>query len=108
MPNPVWDDTRWLFDYLKAVLAQLGYPVYLTSGLRSTSKQAILYKQFLAGRSKYPVAPPGTSKHEIGLAFDMGGSVEALQVAGALAPFFGLRWGGTFSTPDPVHFERTE
>jgi hypothetical protein len=60
-----------------------------------------------------PIAPFGSSFHNYGAAFDvailstpagMSGD-RACQVLGAYAPSIGLRWGGTFSNPDPVHFE---
>lgn len=90
---------------LRAAMAQLGYPIWLTSGRRDRARQAQLYAAWVAGKSKLPAAPPGRSMHELGLAFDIGGSAEGLQIAGQLAPFLGLRWGGNFTTPDPVHFE---
>lgn len=44
---------------------------YLSSGVRSTADQARLYAD--RGNNPNPVAPPGTSRHERGLAVDIGG-----------------------------------
>jgi hypothetical protein len=43
----------------------------VTSTIRGRTEQARLYRRFQAGLAKYPVAPPGTSAHEFGYAFDM-------------------------------------
>jgi len=52
----------------------------------------------------YPVAPPGTSAHEFGYAFDMVVSpMEELPAVGAYWKSLGGRWGGEFN--DPIHFE---
>ena len=45
-------------------------PVRVTSTRRSLKDQRDLYNNYLAGRSQYPAAPPGSSAHEFGLAFD--------------------------------------
>lgn len=60
-----------------------------------------------------PIAPWGRSYHDYGAAFDISpvaypasmGYTGAVKALGALAPSCGLRWGGTWSTPDPAHFE---
>lgn len=75
----------------------------VTSTLRTTSEQARLYRRFLSGASTLPAAPPGTSAHEYGYAFDM--------VASSLTDLYDLgsvwtSWGGVYgSDKDPVHFE---
>jgi len=76
--------------------------VTVTSARRSRAQQTALYQKFLAGKSQYPVAPPGSSKHEHGLALDIVTvPYDALYTLG--------RWwksiGGTWSTSDPIHFE---
>jgi LAS superfamily LD-carboxypeptidase LdcB len=49
----------------------------------------------------YPVAPPGTSEHEIGQAVDVwAGSEENNALLGRTW----VRWGGRWSTRDSVHF----
>lgn len=76
----------------------------VTSTLRSHSYQAKLYRDFLAGRNPYPVAPPGSSAHELGLAFDMVTTpMDALNDLGKVWEDWGGVWGGRFG--DEVHFE---
>ena len=74
----------------------------ITSTIRSHSEQRRLYNRFLAGQAGYPVAPPGQSAHEYGLAFDMVVSpMEALADVG----FTWQQWGGRWNGSDAVHFE---
>jgi hypothetical protein len=89
--------------YLLAWAAQYGVRATITSGTRSSAEQAALY----ARGGPYPVARPGTSKHEQGRAVDVSASRETLawlgQVWEAWIP--GGKWGGRWRTPDPVHYE---
>lgn len=95
--------TTGLTPALQAALARasdlLGRPVPVTSGFRSRADQARLY----AGRAAnpYPVAPPGTSMHERGLAVDVP-SAFAERLA-AVGPAAGLC--RPYPRSDPVHFE---
>jgi hypothetical protein len=74
----------------------------VTSTRRSHSEQRRLYNRFLAGKSGYPVAPPGFSAHEYGEAFDMvTAPMEALADVGATWQ----SWGGGWNPADAVHFE---
>jgi len=74
----------------------------ITSTIRSHSEQRRLYNRFLAGQAGYPVAPPGQSAHEYGLAFDMVVSpMEALADVG----YTWRQWGGGWNPADAVHFE---
>ena len=76
----------------------------VTSVLRTRKRQEQLYRRWISGGSPYPAAPPGTSKHERGLAFDVVITPKALQTAaGHLWESWGGRWGGRFK--DPIHFE---
>jgi hypothetical protein len=76
----------------------------VTSTYRSHTKQAALYQQFLAGKSPYPVAPPGTSAHEYRMAFDVAvDNLSDLNDLGSVWESWGGVWGGRFG--DPVHFE---
>src|SRR6267142_4279854 len=77
---------RERFQRMRAIMASLGFPVIMTSGRRSTRLQASLYADWIAGRRKYPAAPPGRSLHERGLAFDIYTPGEGLAVARELAP----------------------
>jgi len=74
----------------------------ITSTLRTHAEQTRLYRRFLAGAAQYPVAPPGTSAHEYGYAFDM-----VVSPLGALSDV-GRYWrslGGLWNHADAVHFE---
>jgi len=72
----------------------------VTSGYRSISDQRRLYNRWLRGANPYPVAYPGTSRHNYGLAIDM---VSRNNPAlGGLWQHYGGRWGGK---TDPVHFD---
>lgn len=87
---------QWLVDQ--------GLRVTVTSARRSSGEQARLYARYKSGQSKYPAAPPGSSTHESGLAFDAVVSPPEYQTAAGQAwEQMGGRWGGRFS--DAVHFE---
>ena len=79
--------------------ALLGMVVPITSGWRSRAQQAALWAN--RHQNPYPVAPPGTSRHEQGLAVDV-----ALAVVGPLRAVAGAA-GLCQPLPvsDPVHFE---
>jgi hypothetical protein len=84
---------------LPAVARDLGFQARVTSGYRSRAAQTKLYNRYIQGLQPYPVAPPGTSDHEKGLALDVVSTdtnklVELLQSVG-------LKWAGI---ADPVHF----
>lgn len=87
--------------YFVQVLADAGLNPRITSIRRSYASQARLYRRYLAGLSQYPAAPPGTSKHERGLAWDMVTNDDDL--AGRTWESWGGRWGGRFR--DPIHYE---
>lgn len=88
----------WL--YSKAV--EWDRTARITSARRSRAEQERLYRRFLAGQSKYPVARPGTSRHEQGRAIDLIAAPEVLRRLGALWRSRGGRWGGE---ADPIHFD---
>jgi hypothetical protein len=98
---------RRLQPYAAALIqvARMKNPnVYITSGRRSAKEQLQLFVRFQEGRSRYPAAPPGSSKHERGLAFDLGGMTQPqLRTLGKLWERWGGRWGGRFK--DSIHFE---
>jgi len=76
----------------------------VTSTRRSSAEQTRLYRRSLQGLQQYPVAPPGTSAHEFGYAFDMVVSpMDALPDVGRYWEAQGGVWGGHFR--DPIHFE---
>lgn len=86
------------------ILTAAGLSPKITSVRRSYAKQKQLYDRWRSGRSPYPAAVPGTSKHERGLAFDLVlNDSRWLTAAGQLWESWGGRWGGRFK--DPIHFE---
>ena len=79
---------------------------HISSGCRTRKEQRELYARFLAGRNALPVAPPGRSLHEIGLAVDVSRgrdpySDRLLTLLGRWWVQAGLGW----SPRDPVHFQ---
>lgn len=94
---------NWIFRYGQTLDGKL----VVTSGRRSRAKQQELRWKFLSGDSKIYAAPPGTSAHEIGQAFDLA-QVGVDPFDSRLLPWlgkwwmhYGGRWGGV---TDPVHF----
>jgi len=73
----------------------------VTSARRSRAEQRALYARYLRGESRFPVAPPGTSKHERGLAFDL---VTEPDVNDQLGRIWNT-WGGYWTPSDRVHFQ---
>lgn len=75
----------------------------VTSTLRTRAEQTRLYKRWQSGLNPYPVAPPGTSAHEYGYAFDL--VVTGEQNQSDLGTVW-QNWGGVYGGGnDPVHFE---
>lgn len=90
----------WLRPWAVALLQY--YPrLTITSVRRSYTEQLKLWNN--RQNNPYPVAPPGSSKHELGRAFDVVGPDDVLRAAGATWESWGGRWGGRFH--DPIHFE---
>ncbi len=84
--------------------SEAGFNPKVTSTRRSRRQQAFLYRRFLAGQSMFPVAPPGRSAHEYGLAFDLVTTpFSALAELGRLWESWGGSWGGKIG--DAIHFE---
>ena len=91
------------FQQASAEYKQLtGQSVKVTSAFRTYEKQAELYAAWVAGKSKFPAAPPGNSKHETGRAVDVDlATAEAMDRMGILSKY-GL------SRPvagDPIHIQ---
>lgn len=95
--------TTGLAPAMKAALARaeqlLGQPVPITSGFRSSEEQAALYAN--RANNPYPVAAPGTSMHERGLAVD----VPADFVPRLLAVASRAGLCHPYPVDDPIHFE---
>lgn len=95
----------WLRPYAEWLVSAAPFAgarsVRITSVLRSRAQQQQLYSNYLRGRSQFPAAPPGHSKHEFGLAWDM-----VTEPYSALATL-GNWWsqlGGEWHPSDPIHF----
>jgi len=96
---------REAVGFLLQVAPALGATsVRITSTRRSRAQQTKLYAAYVAGKSAFPAARPGTSKHERGLAVDLVVTPASAQaLLGRWWQSVGGIWGGTFK--DPIHFE---
>jgi hypothetical protein len=92
----------WLVPWASWLIGAYPYG-YLTSTRRSHTEQAQLYAAYLRGEARYPAAPPGSSYHEAGRAFDYVAPTAILAQLGALWESVGGRWGGCCK--DAIHFE---
>ena len=91
---------------LAAALAEYkektGKTATITSGVRSREEQERLYQRYLSGQNPYPVARPGTSRHERGIAVDINrADADAMDSLGILQRH-GLHRP---VANDPVHIE---
>ena len=91
---------RYAFQWLLDVANHLGLQPRVTSTLRSREDQARLYRAYLAGTSRFPAAPPGSSLHEHGLAMDLVSTDNAL-----LGAIWKQYAGGFWSPKDSVHYD---
>ncbi len=97
------DEIRDAARELDAAVANSGLVGRFTSTYRSHSEQERLYRAFISGRHAFPVAPPGSSAHEYGEAFDYVVSpASAQRDVGLTWVDWGGEWGGA---GDVVHFE---
>lgn len=103
MSRSIWSldpRVRPYFQWLRDVAQDLGLDPRITSTRRSREEQANLYSAYLAGRSRFPAARPGSSLHELGLAMDMVTRDNA---------YLGQVWshylGGFWSPNDSVHYD---
>lgn len=87
----------------RAVLRSRGINAVVTSTFRTRSEQRFLFDQFQRGLTSFPVAPPGTSRHEFGLAVDMVAiPPSGLSTLVDVMRSVGFRWAGP---SDSVHFD---
>ena len=95
---------RWLYQVGKYYDGRL----VVTSSRRSARKQWRLWDAWNKGESKIPAAPPGSSLHEIGLAFDLA-RIGIDPLNDPLLNWLGSVWqsvGGQYGGQrDPVHFQ---
>lgn len=79
----------------------------IVSGKRSRIRNEILQAKWDLGfRDGLRVRPAEESAHLDGDAFDISAPANVLRGYGQLSRYLpGVRWGGTFATPDPVHFD---
>lgn len=97
--------TRYVAGEFLAYLDVNGVSGTITSGRRTWWEQARLYYDWATGRSRIPAARPGTSLHELGLAFDFVPANYTPRDIQPITPYFWLRAGIDFRTADPVHYE---
>lgn len=90
----------WLRPWALALVQPVRGSITITSVYRSWSEQLHLYRN--RGRNRYPVLPPGQSKHQYGRAWDMTADEDLLGYLGRVWQGWGGRWGGP---SDPIHFE---
>jgi len=89
---------RWLQPYASELVRY--FPeLRITSVRRSRTEQIKLWNT--RANNPYPVAPPGSSYHEYGRAWDMVGDHSRLVAAGRLW----RSWGGQWFEADPIHFQ---
>ena len=100
------DSFRPYADAIVQLGQSLDRRLVITSARRTLDEQWRLYDRFLRGEARLPVAVPGTSKHELGLAIDLARiGIEPHQ--DELLRYLGAVWnwvGGLWSPVDPVHF----
>ena len=85
----------------------------VVSGFRDPERQRELQLLWDRGiRTGLVTRPATNSKHSTeswlgrpaAEAVDLSSTATNLDILGSWAPFFGLKWGGNFRNPDPVHF----
>jgi len=87
----------------RSELRARGIQTVITSTFRTRREQQFLFNMFQRGNTAFPVARPGTSRHELGLAVDLvavppSDLPEVVTVMRAV----GFRWAGP---SDSVHFD---
>lgn len=103
MSRSIWSldpRVRPYFQWLRDTARALGLDPRITSTLRTREEQAALYRRYLAGQNRYPVAKPGSSLHELGLAMDLVSRDNAL-----LAQYWSYYLNGFWSPKDAVHYD---
>ncbi len=97
------DELRDAARALDTAVWESGLQGRFTSTYRSRTEQERLYRAYISGRHAFPVAPPGSSAHEYGEAFDYLVTPSSYQRdVGLTWVDWGGEWGGS---ADVVHFE---
>lgn len=94
--------TSYAIEELRRRASSSGLKFRVTSVYRSLREQRALEQRRKTGQQKYPVAAPGRSTHNWGLAFDAVAVGAPQQRLVELAEGLGLFWAGP---KDPVHFQ---
>lgn len=90
-------------------LARKFGPYHITSSCRSMAEQTRLYQAYLQGQNEFPVAPPGKSAHQRGLAIDIArDDMDPYQ--DLFLQLLGSQWAAAspqlvWDKSDPIHFE---
>jgi hypothetical protein len=101
--NTLVDELRDAAIALDTAVWESGLQGRFTSTRRSRSEQTRLYRAYISGRHPFPVAPPGSSAHEYGEAFDyLVSPAQYQEDVGLTWASWGGVWGGR---KDVVHFE---
>lgn len=95
----VWTPLASAIQQLLDAAHAAGVPAQVTSGVRTYKQQYALWRR--RAYNPYPVAYPGTSDHELGLAVDLWAGSDELT---ALLGRTWVKWGGAWSSTDVVHF----
>lgn len=104
--------TARAWNEMKAAAAADGVRLKVNSGFRSMEEQQKLYAEHLAGARPTPVAVPGYSNHQHGIALDIEvhrsmTSPEYSWLAANAARFGFTNVGAHFKSPEYWHWERT-
>ena len=100
-----------LLQAAQAYFAATGSKINVTSAYRSQESQTALYNKWIGAGGKIPdkptaaglTTPSKSAGSHAGVAID---STQAAAVSRAInLAQFGLRWGGTFTSPDAVHIQ---
>jgi len=93
----------WADALVEVAEREFGVRVRITSMQRSCREQEVLFhrRQLRPDLQRFPVAPPGRSTHNVGLAWDM---VVIPDQATKLVGQLWRSWGGWWSETDSVHF----
>ena len=96
-------DVRLAVNRARAAARIRGFEAVITSTFRTRAEQQSLFDQFQLGVRSFPVARPGTSRHEFGLAVDMVAVPPSrIQDLVTIMQSVGFQWAGP---SDTVHFD---